>query len=62
MVITTEIQSKLTNLLGQFIEMTKLSNKSKGYFEINIVGQNVTYSLFDKLQNDSKKGNMDRII
>ena len=55
MIITTEIQNKLKPLFSQFVEMTKLSNKSKGYFEMTIVGETVTYTLYDKLQNDNTK-------
>lgn len=55
MIITTEIQNKLKSLFGQFVEMAKLSKKSKGYYEMSIVGENVTYKLYDKLQNDNSK-------
>ncbi len=55
MIITLEITNKLNTLFSQFIEIAKLSNKSKGYFEMSLVGENVTYKLFDKLQNDNSK-------
>jgi hypothetical protein len=55
MIITTEIQNKLKSLFGQFVEMTKLSKKSKGYYEMSIVGENVTYKLYDKNVDDNSK-------
>lgn len=55
MIITNEIQNELSTLFKGLIHMTILSRKSKGYFQLLFVGENVTLNLYDKVQNDNTK-------
>lgn len=55
MIITNEIQNELSNLFKGLIHMAILSNKSKGYYQLLFVGENVTLNLYDKRQNDNTK-------